>query len=137
MNRKKDINKYNDIINLPRHVSKTKPQMSMMNRAAQFSSFAAVVGHGDAVVETARLTDQKIELDEAEKSAINNSLVEIVSNLESANDVEIVYFISDEKKSGGKYVKIIAKLIKYNEYSREVFMDDGTVISIDEILYVR
>ena len=58
---------YDDIINLPHPVSKTHPRMSMIERAAQFSPFAALTGYGDVVKEAGRWTEQKIELDETEK----------------------------------------------------------------------
>ena len=137
MNRKKDISEYKDIINLPRHVSSSRPQMSIKNRSAQFAPFAAVVGHGEAVIETARLTDQRIELDETEKSAINKSLADVVSKIADENEIEIVFFVSDTKKDGGKYLKKVAKLRKFDEYLREVYLNDGTVISIDDILHIR
>ena len=61
---------YKDIINLPHHVSSKRPQMPMLDRAAQFSPFAALTGYDDAIHETGRLTDEKIDLSEEEKEAL-------------------------------------------------------------------
>lgn len=55
---------YNDIIDLPHHISTTRPRMSMLDRAAQFSPFAALTGYDAAIKETGRLTGQRIELTE-------------------------------------------------------------------------
>ena len=98
-----DLKKYDDIINLPHPVSKKHPQMPLLDRAAQFAPFAALTGYGEALTETARLTDTKIELDEGEIERINAKINYLIDNLETAPTVEITYFVPDKKKKGGKY----------------------------------
>ena len=85
-------NNYDDIIDLPHHVSATRPQMSMMDRAAQFSPFAALTGYDAAIKETARLTDQKIDLDDYEKEEINDKIQLITEHLGEDFEVVITYF---------------------------------------------
>lgn len=130
-------NKYSDIIHLPHHVSKVRPKMSMKDRAAQFSSFAAVVGHESAVKETARLTDQKKELDETEKSMINDQLNELEFILSNDYQVAVTYFIEDLKKEGGRYVteKIVVK--KFDHYKRQLICRDGKEIPIEDIISIE
>ena len=70
--------KYEDIIHLPHHVSKKYPQMPVSDRAAQFIPFMALTGYEDAVEETARLTDRKIDLDETQKNLLDDLLEDIM-----------------------------------------------------------
>lgn len=109
------MKKYEDIISLPHHVSDHHPQMSIHDRAAQFSPFAALTGYGDAVEETARLTSQKKILDETEREALDRQLASLAGLLEESRKadgrrgrvpgVRITYFLPDQKKSGGAYLK--------------------------------
>ena len=128
-----DIKKYDDIIELPHHVSSKHPHMSNYDRAAQFAPFAALTGHGAALQETARLTDKKIELDEYEKEIINEKLRIILAIEGEIPEITVVYFIPDDKKSGGKYEKITGVLKKIDIYKREIIMTDGTVIPVENI----
>ena len=93
---------YNDIINLPHHVSPTRPQMSMMDRAAQFSPFAALTGYDAAIKETGRLTDEKIELGEEELSILNMKFKLIVDSMDEETEVNITYLKPDDRKKGGE-----------------------------------
>ncbi len=127
---------YSDIINLPHHVSETRPHMSMRDRAAQFSPFAALTGYDAAVKETARLTDQRAELDEEMKQNISERLNLIQENLAAASVVEITYFVPDERKEGGAYNTAIGTVKKIDEYQRLVVLTDGTDIPIDEIIEI-
>lgn len=129
-------NSYDDIINLPRHISATRPQMPAINRAAQFSPFAALSGYEAAIRETARLTDQRIELDEYIKDALSDQLRAIADRIEDRPELAITYFQPDPKKDGGAYVTSIGTLKKIDEYERLVFMSDGTSIPISEILSI-
>lgn len=128
--------KYSDIINLPHPVSTKRPQMPLADRAAQFSPFAAVVGHEAAVKEAARYTEAKRELDEMEKALINEQLKEIESEVENGVGIEIVYFRVDARKTGGAYVRKTGRVKKINSYERHVLMSDGLKIKIDDILKV-
>ncbi len=131
--RDQDIKKYEDILDLPHHVSRKRPQMSLADRAAQFSPFAAVVGHEEAIKETARRTDRRKELDEMEKAIIDDQLREIEAQLPNGFDVEIEYFQPDERKAGGKYLVKVGPVKKIDHYLREVQMMDDTKIKVDEI----
>ena len=127
---------YDDIINLPHHVSATRPRMSMIDRAAQFSPFSALTGHDSAVKETARLTDQRIELSEDMKSELNDRLLFIAERKEENPKIEITYFKPDEKKDGGAYITAFGSVKKINEYERVIIMNDGTKIQIDDIISI-
>lgn len=129
-------NKYDDIINLPHHVSKTRPQMPIIDRAAQFSPFAALTGHGAAVEETARLTDRRIELDEQEKNILSNKLQFILERISEQHEIAITYFKPDEKKDGGFYITAVGVVKKIDEYERLIIMTEGIVIPIDEMIRI-
>ena len=127
---------YDDIINLPHHVSATRPRMSMIDRAAQFSPFSALTGHDSAVKETARLTDQRIELSEDMKNEINDRLLFIAERKEENPEIEITYFKPDEKKEGGAYITAFGSIKRINEYDRVIIVNDGTKIQIDDIISI-
>ena len=124
---------YEDIIELPHHVSPNRNKMSMIDRAAQFSPFAALTGHDAAVKETARLTKEKLELDENAKTILNEKLHIIAENSNDQSEITIIYFKPDERKSGGEYVELRGIVKKIDEYEHVVRMLDETKISIDEI----
>ena len=126
------MSKYDAIINLPHHVSSTHPQMSMINRAAQFSPFAALTGYDDAIVETSRLTDRRIELTEAEEDAISAAL----GKLERGDVVELTYFVPDKRKAGGRYVteKVTVKQVVAAE--GKITTSDGRSIDMSAIIEV-
>ena len=128
---------YNDIIDLPHHVSATRPQMSMMDRAAQFSPFAALTGYDAAIKETARLTDQKIELDDYEKEEINDKIQLIAEHLGEDFEVVITYFQPDGKKAGGAYVDALGVVKKIDEYERMIVFREGRKDPIDDILEIK
>ena len=128
---------YDDIINLPHHISATRPQMSMLDRAAQFSPFAALTGYDAAIKETARLTDQKIELDDYEKEEINGKIQLIAEHLGEDFEVVITYFQPDGKKVGGAYVDVLGVVKKIAEYERMIVFREGRKVSIDDILEIK
>ena len=128
---------YDDILHLPHHVSEKHPPMSRLDRAAQFSPFAALTGYEAAVEETARLTDRRIELDEGEKEAIDQRLTLVQERLPVPTEVTITYFIPDKKKAGGAYVNISGTVKKIDDYERMVILRDGTSIPIDDILHIN
>ena len=124
---------YDDIINLPHHVSSKRPQMSMLDRAAQFSPFAALTGYGDAIQETGRLTDEKINLSEEEKEALDRKQQILLERLDERPALTVIYFVPDEKKSGGAYVTKSGNLKKIDEVERMMTLTDGTKISLDDV----
>ena len=92
------MGKYDDMLNMPHHVSSTRPHMSMHDRAAQFSPFAALVGYDDAVKETARLTNEKLELTADKITDLNHKIAFLTENADKRPEVTIEYFIPDEKR---------------------------------------
>ena len=124
---------YEDILNLPHHVSKTRPQMSMLDRAAQFSPFAALTGYDDAIKETGRLTDEKIEMDEDRKAALDMQQAYLIEMIDEQPEISITYFLPDTKKSGGAYVTVTGNLKRFDEYERLLILTDGKKIPMDDI----
>lgn len=134
MNRNRnDEHRYEDIINLPRHVSKTHPPMSRMGRAAQFSPFAALTGYGDAVKKTARLTEDRIELDESRRAVLEERLQILLALKDRKPQASVTWFQPDGKKAGGRYLTHTGFLRKYDEQERLLVMEDGTRIPLDEV----
>lgn len=125
---------YDDIINLPHPTSSRRPRMSMADRAAQFSPFAALVGHGAAIEETARLTDRKIELTEDEKNLLDEKLHLL---LETGGEGVFTYYLPDERKDGGAYVTAEGAVKKVDPLERRVILKSGTAIPIGDILEVK
>ena len=125
---------YDDIIHLPHHVSSTRPRMSAIDRAAQFSPFAALTGYDTSIKESARLTDARIELDDSQKEEIGEKLRLVTGQLDA--EIKITYFLPDTKKSGGKYVLAAGAVKKVDEYERMIIMGDGKQIPIDEVIDV-
>jgi hypothetical protein len=137
MTKEYDMTKtYDDIIHLPHHVSTTHPHMAAIDRAAQFSPFAALTGYDAAIKETARLTDERVELDEYMKDSLSDRLQIIADRLKEYPEIAITYFQPDTKKNGGAYVTAISAAKKIDQYERVVIMTDGTVIPIDEIISI-
>ena len=128
--------KYEDIINLPHHVSKTRPQMPMSDRAAQFAPFAALTGYDSAIKETGRLTDKRIELDEEALTALSMKLQFLMDAIDEEPEVEITYFKPDERKAGGAYLKITGIVKKLDEYERVLVLISGQKIKLDDIMDV-
>ena len=114
------MSKYDDIINLPHHRSKTHAHMPVADRAAQFAPFAALTGYGDAVKETARLTDEKIILNSDALAELDVTLQEIVQRLPNCPRVRICYFEKDKLKEGGKYITEEFCIKKIDTYRRKL-----------------
>ena len=125
--------KYGAIIDLPHRQSDVHPRMSMYDRAAQFSPFAALTGHADSIKETARLTDEYTEPSEEMKASTNERLVFLMDMLDSQPEVIITYFKPDEKKSGGAYITITGIVKKIKQYERQIQMSTGELVPIDMI----
>lgn len=134
----KSTGKYEDIINLPHHISKKHPQMTIESRAAQFAPFAALVGYEDAVEETARLTTKRIELNEEEKNILDMKLQMLKEQMhvQIYPEISVMYFVPDLKKEGGKYIKISGTIKKIDEYKQLLILDDKTQIPISEIISI-
>ena len=130
-------NLYQEIIDLPHHVSKTHPQMPMSDRAAQFSPFAALTGYNSAIRETGRLTEERIELDEEALMALNMRYQLLMDALKECPEVRITYFKPDERKSGGAYLTITGVVKKVDDYKRLITMQDGMIIPLDDVLMIE
>ena len=124
---------YEDIVNLPPHISKKHPQPSMLDRAARFAPFAAITGYEEMVLEEARVTEERIDLDEGALLLLNEKLNMIQEFLDEEPEVTITYFEPDKRKSGGAYVSVTGTVKRIDEYEHLVIMDDGKKIRISEI----
>lgn len=130
-------NRYDEIMGLPHHVSTTRPQMPMSDRAAQFAPFAALTGYDSAIKETGRLTDERIELDEEALTALDRKYQLLIEALDDAPEVTIIYFQPDERKAGGQYVSATGTVKKVDTFGRRILLQDGTRIPLDSVYDLR
>ncbi|MDL2273639.1 YolD-like family protein [Oscillospiraceae bacterium OttesenSCG-928-G22] len=128
---------YDDIINLPHHVSATRPQMPRENRAAQFSPFAALTGYESAIKETARLTDVRIELGDSAVAELDAKLSVLTDRIADHPEADITYFRPDEKKDGGAYVVVTGTIKKIDDYERVIVLMSGETIPISDVLDIE
>lgn len=130
-------NDYSDIIDHPHYVSKTRPQMSELERAAQFSPFAALTGYDAAIQETGRLTDEKIELGEETKAVLDMKQQFLLDMISDQPEITVTYFIPDTKKSGGAYVSVTGNFKRIDEYERLMLLTTGEKIPLDDIMDIE
>ena len=128
---------YDDIKHLTRPQYDNLPPMSMSDRAAQFSPFAALVGYDDAVAETARLTDSRTVMTEDEMSELNDNLNRLLDSLDEQPEISVTYFVPDGKKSGGKYVEKVGVVRIFDSYSQELVFKDRIRINIQDIFKIE
>lgn len=131
------MGKYDDIIHLPHHVSSTRPHMPMPDRAAQFMPFRALTGYEDAVRETARLTEEKVELTEDEKAILDWRLQRLAQEIASHPQLNVAYFQPDKKKAGGAYITVASQLKKIDDYEGALILTSGERIRIEDILDIQ
>ena len=129
--------KYDDIIHLPHPDSPKHPRMSLYDRAAQFSPFAALTGHGAAIAETGRLTDQRMELDEYEMARVDAELQHLQELLPGRPTASITYFVPDERKDGGSYQTITGEVKRIDAVSGMIQMIDQREIPIEDVFSVE
>ncbi len=129
-------NNYDDIINLPHHQSSVRPRMSLDDRAAQFAPFAALTGHAAAIKETARYTENKTELEEADIELLNSRISYIMENLDSIPYISVTYFLADSQKSGGAYLTVSGSIKKIDRYKKKLIMEDNTEIPFEDISHI-
>jgi hypothetical protein len=127
---------YRDIMDMPHHVSKSRPQMPMRNRAAQFAPFAALTGYEEAVCETARLTESKAELCEDDAEELNKKIRLIGERIAAEPYCEVTYFVPDQRKSGGEYITVSGNVRFIEEATRQMIFCDGLRIPIDDIVKI-
>lgn len=138
-------NPYADIIHLPHHKAANRPHMSMYDRAAQFSLFAALSGFDGIIAETGRMTDRRIELSESERSLLDQKLTLIDDVIQDGYHPEIAveYFVADQRKDGGEYREYTGKVRQIDTVARTiVFLAEngrsaGKTISVEEIKAIR
>ena len=128
--------KYDDIIALPHPEPRTHPRMSLHDRAAQFSPFAALTGHSAAIAETGRLTDSRITLDESEMARVDAELQHLQELLPSRPTVSITYFVPDERKAGGSYQTVTGTVRRIDTVNSALLLTDQRAIPILDILDV-
>ena len=131
------MNKYEDIINLPHHVSKTRKPMSLYNRAAQFAPFAALTGYDDAIKETSRITEKRIELSEELKNMLNQKIKLISENIKLQPKVSITYFVPDNKKSGGVYKTISGNVRRIDEIEKYLLFTNKLKVYFYDIIFIN
>lgn len=129
----KETHKYDDIIHLPHHVSEKHPQMALLDRAAQFSPFAALTGHEDSIRETARRTEEFLELDEDKKEQLDEKMHILQKFFSEKPEVTVTYFVPDEKKDGGAYVTYSGRVKKIDTYLHRLLFEDETEVPMQYI----
>ena len=128
---------YEDIINLPHPTSARHPRMPRMSRAAQFSPFAALTGHEAAIMETARLTDQKAELTEDRKSELDRTQKILLEHMTQQPEIAVTWFQPDERKEGGQYITTVGRLRRIDGTQRVLWLTSGDQISLDDVVEIQ
>lgn len=128
---------YDDIINLPHHVSNKYKKMSIENRASQFAPFQALTGYSDEIRETARITYDRVDIDEDTQIKINDTLKIINTNIKNTPNVCITYFMNDCKKAGGNYIKTNKSIKRVDSVYKKLIFTDKTSISINDIIDIH
>ena len=131
------MSEYDDIINLPHHQSTKHKQMSNYQRAAQFAPFAALTGYDAAIDETARLTNEKLELSEEQQDYLNEQIQLLIERISENPQANITYFVPDERKSGGEYVTITGNVRRVDDHNREIVFTNGLTVKIDDVWNIR
>ncbi len=130
------MSEYDDIIDLPRPKPAHEP-MPMSDRAAQFSPFAALTGYEDAIDETARLTDARVELGESAVEELERKLIDLAARISERPEISVTYFVPDGRKSGGVYVTRTGALKRIDELERALVFADGARIAVGDIFFVE
>ena len=120
---------YDDIIN---YNYKGKKHMSLYERSAQFAPFAALVGYGEAIYESGRITSTKILLSDDEKEEINNKIKESINK-----EITITYFVPDKYKEGGSYINYSGTVRRIDYVYKNIIFYDKKTINIEDIIFVK
>lgn len=129
--------KYDDMIGLGHHISRSHPPMARIKRAAQFASFDALTGFGAAIQEAGRETEEKKELSEDEIDMIDARLAVIEQHIKEQPSIAVTYFLPDDKKAGGRYVTVSGNVRKLDGIERAIIMTDRTKIPIEDVRYIE
>lgn len=127
---------YDDIIHLPHYTSPTRPRMPIGKRSAQFAPFDALTGYRAAIRETARLTEERIELDEDAIAALDSKLQLLMERIADHPEIAVTYFHADEKKDGGAYVTVAGNFLRIDDYEGVLILLGGEKIVIQDILQI-
>ena len=127
---------YDDIINLPYKKSRTRQHMKLIDRAAQFSPFAALTTHSDAIKEAGRLTSERITLDEDSMQILDSRFQMLLENISEHPKVTLTYFVKDKYKSGGEYVEVTGKVKKIDGIEPIIYLEDGTKITMMDVINI-
>ena len=130
------MSKYDDLLNRPHHVSKTRKQMSQYDRAAQFAPFAALTGYGEAINETGRIVEKRKTLTEEEQDIISSRLFQINERIKEKIEVTVIHFVADKKKDGGCYKSKKGIIKKVDDYEQRVVFEDKTKIKFEDMLSI-
>lgn len=130
------MNNYEDIINLPHHVSATRPHMTLHDRAAQFAPFAALTGYGAEINEAGRYVTEKIELAADAQTELDRKLQILQENISAKPEISITYFVPDKLKNGGIYLTVSATVIRIDTHKKELILENKTSISIDDLIEI-
>ena len=128
---------YDDILHLPHPTSKRHPRMPIVDRAAQFSPFAALTGHKAAIEETARVTDRRIELDEDAKEQLDQTLQLLLERIDEQPEITVTWFSPDKKKAGGQYHTATGKLKRIDTQESRLILTDGAQIPLEDLLRIK
>lgn len=134
MRETREMNIYEDIIDLPHHRSSKRIPMPVSERAAQFSAFAALSGHGEAVKEAGRITSDRIELDESSREVLDGKLNILVQHIADRPVISIMYFVADAYKAGGEYKEITGPVKRVDMYEKVIIMENETVVAMQDII---
>ncbi|MBO6209316.1 MAG: hypothetical protein J6N99_01380 [Schwartzia sp.] len=129
--------KYDDMIGLGHHISKTHPPMARIKRAAQFASFDALTGFGAAIQEAGRETEEKLELSEDMIDMIDARLAVVQQHIKEQPNIAVTYFLPDDKKSGGRYVTVSGNVRMLDGIEHAIIMADRTKIPIEDVRYIE
>lgn len=130
-----DLHRYDDLVTCCRPVFQNHPKMSAYQRAAQFAPFDALTGYRDLIMESARLTNQKVEISEEEEEMIDRVLQKIQRDIKKQPGVNVTFFEEDEKKEGGSYQRVQKRVKKIeNGY---LYFVDYSLISLDDIIQIE
>lgn len=127
------MNNYDDIINMPHHVSANRPHMPISDRAAQFAPFAALTGFGAVITETGRQTDSRITLSDDKLESLNEKITDVMRRTFQQPLITVTYFIPDKKKPGGSYAVYTGNVRVVDEFKRVIIFTDSTKILLDDI----
>lgn len=136
MSGKFDLHNYDDIMDLPHHISPNRRRMSDVDRAAQFSPFAALTGYDTDVLEAARVTDRRLSLTEDMKESLDRKQLILSDMMDEHPEITVTYFVADGQKAGGAYQTVTGKLKQIDEYGQVLVMSDGKTIPIADVIKI-